>query len=253
MPPRPPALLSPATPRAFRAAHLLPATPCRFGAPTFAALPALQTWFTASGQFALPYFGALVPAATRVEAEASTAARFERVELPLLALLAHLNAAPAAGQPALYLAQAPLLDQVPALRAALPTPALVAAAGRGDVYAANVWLGRCEHIDTPLHRDPNPNIFVQLRGRKVLRLFSPALGRTLVEAAGQGRFRSAEEMMMGEGRKRVAERVWGADEQEGAFEVEVGEGEGVFIPKGWWHAVKGVGEGVGASVNWWFR
>jgi len=30
-------------------------------------------------------------------------------------------------------------------------------------------------------------------------------------------------------------------------------GDGMFIPKGWWHSVKGVGKGIIGSANWWFR
>jgi len=66
-----------------------------------------------------------------------------------------------------------------------------------------------------------------------------------------GRFREEEEMMVGERKEWVEGMVWGGGME--GFEVEVGPGDGVFIPKGWWHAVKGVGEGVGGSVNWWFR
>ncbi len=37
------------------------------------------------------------------------------------------------------------------------------------------------------------------------------------------------------------------------LETEVSLGDALFIPRGWWHSVKGVGEGITASVNWWFR
>ncbi|KAF8253369.1 Clavaminate synthase-like protein, partial [Wilcoxina mikolae CBS 423.85] len=146
----------------------------------------------------------------------------------------------------LYLAQTPLLDTLPALRASLPTPDLVTETGRGDVYATNVWLGYSSTINTPLHKDPNPNLFVQLAGRKRVRIFEPAAW------GGERRFREEEEMMVGEGRRRVEEIVWGVGGIRG-WEVEVGPGDAVFIPKEWWHAVKGVGEGVAGSVNWWFR
>lgn len=38
-----------------------------------------------------------------------------------------------------------------------------------------------------------------------------------------------------------------------AQEATVEPGHVLFIPKGWWHSVKGVGDGVTASANWWFR
>lgn len=64
--------------------------------------------------------------------------------------------------------------------------------------------------------------------------------------------------MAGERRKKLEGWVWGDDEEverlgssdggEGK-EVILKEGDGVFIPAGWWHAVRGVGEGVNASVR----
>lgn len=34
---------------------------------------------------------------------------------------------------------------------------------------------------------------------------------------------------------------------------EVGPGESVLIPEGWYHCVESVGEGAAVSVNHWFR
>lgn len=82
-------------------------------------------------------------------------------------------------------------------------------------------------------------------------MFEPDVGKEMIGVAGGGRWRSEEEMMLGGEKKRIEEVVWG--EASKGWEVEVGPGDGVFVPKGWWHAVKGVGEGVGGSVNWWFR
>lgn len=117
-------------------------------------------------------------------------------------------------------------------------------------------MGRADGINTPLHKDPNPNLFVQLAGRKRARLFSPEFGRELMcrysgRGAGQ-RFRIGDEMMVGKQKEDLEAAVWSETngfEIEG-FETELGAGDGLFIPKGWWHAVKGVGEGgVNASVT----
>lgn len=37
------------------------------------------------------------------------------------------------------------------------------------------------------------------------------------------------------------------------YEVVVGPGESLFIPKGWWHSIKSLGRELNVSVNWWFR
>lgn len=71
------------------------------------------------------------------------------------------------------------------------------------------------------------------------------------------------EMMEGEERKMLEEAVWGDGgdhhnegerfwESEG-WECEVRAGDALFIPKGWWHSIKGIGNGMTGSVNWWFR
>lgn len=65
-------------------------------------------------------------------------------------------------------------------------------------------------------------------------------------------------MMKGEEKRLLEDQVWNdtsvLDEaSEGGYEAHVGRGDGLFIPKGWWHSVKGVGDGITGSVNWWFR
>lgn len=158
----------------------------------------------------------------------------------------------------LYIAQAQLADLPRELRADLPTPNLVLKAGKGDIYDSNLWLG-LPPTYTPLHKDPNPNLFVQLVGRKRVTLFPPHVGRAMFrlvqERVGGGGNASArgEEMMEGEERGVLDELVWGSDGSGEGREVDVQRGEGLFIPKGWWHCVKSLGEGVNGSVNWWFR
>ncbi|CAG7917151.1 unnamed protein product [Penicillium olsonii] len=155
----------------------------------------------------------------------------------------------------LYLAQCQLLDLPPVLRADFPTPSLVSHAGRGDVYDTNVWIGHPPTY-TPLHRDPNPNLFVQLAGEKVVRLLAPSEGQAVFAAVraqlgksgdrGAAAFRG-EEMMQGGERALLDEVVWGVDDR--GFEARLGAGDGLFIPKGWWHSIKGVGEGVTGSTT----
>lgn len=145
----------------------------------------------------------------------------------------------------------------------LPTPGIVAKAGTCDIYDTNLWLGIAPTY-TPLHRDPNPNLFVQLAGHKIVRMLSPEAGdRVFARVQGQlgksafASFRG-EEMMKGEERKLLEAEVWdeesrlGEDRDQG-LEAHVCDGDGVFIPKGWWHSIKGVGGNVLGSVNWWFR
>lgn len=181
----------------------------------------------------------------------------------------NLKARTAETSPSLYLAQASLSLLPATLAADVPTPELVLNAGRGDIYDSSLWIGVPPTV-TPLHCDPNPNLLVQLAGEKIVRLMDPQSGRRVVEGLEEARAKEkkmdrrgnirGEEMMHGHQRMHLEKLVWG-DEEAGefdreigaatakGFEVKLGKGDGVFIPKGWWHAVKGVGQGgVSASV-----
>ncbi|KAF7194013.1 Lysine-specific demethylase JMJ30 [Pseudocercospora fuligena] len=159
-----------------------------------------------------------------------------------------------------YLAQAPLADLPRALVNDVPTPEIVLKAGKGDVYDSSIWLGRAPTY-TPLHRDPNPNLFVQLAGQKVVRLFNPSIGHGIFAKVQEviGGSASAtmrgEEMMAGEEKKALEAEVWDktSSYQDDCLEVNLHAGDALFIPKGWWHSIKGIGNDMTGSVNWWFR
>lgn len=65
--------------------------------------------------------------------------------------------------------------------------------------------------------------------------------------------------------KRVTLRDTGNNEEEvvRGFEIRLSPGEGLFLPRGWWHSVRALPQGLGdklgfdnevnVSVNWWFR
>ncbi|KAL2845386.1 hypothetical protein BJX68DRAFT_135587 [Aspergillus pseudodeflectus] len=196
---------------------------------------------------------------------------FRKFHAPLSLFLQWIRDAETQSQPSstrLYLAQCQLLDLPQTLRNDIPTPRLVAESGKGDIYDTNIWVGYPPTY-TPLHRDPNPNLFVQLAGRKVVRLLAPQDGQAVFARVRRQLGRSGgrdatvfrgEEMMQGRERDLLERGVWGDVHVEGeegetceGFEAELEVGDGLFIPKGWWHSIKGVGTNVTASVNWWFR
>jgi hypothetical protein len=159
----------------------------------------------------------------------------------------------------LYLAQCHLADLPQSLRDDVPTPQIVQEAGKGDVYDANLWMGLAPTY-TPLHRDPNPNLFLQLAGRKVVRLFRPDVGASIFTEVQKKLGRNAsnifrsEEMMQGAEKELLERQIWSQNcNLEDGFEATLDHGQALFIPLGWWHSIKGVGKGVTASVNWWFR
>ena len=160
--------------------------------------------------------------------------------------------------PRLYIAQAQIADLPKQLQDDFPTPRIVKEAGKGDIYDSNIWMG-IPPTYTPLHKDPNPNLFVQLASSKRIRLFEPATGLKIfrdvqlkIGQYGSASFRG-DEMMEGPERDALDEAVWGNTLKGEGYEAMVSPGDALFIPRGWWHSIKSVGNGVTASVNWWFR
>ncbi|KAL8875398.1 MAG: hypothetical protein Q9198_006240 [Flavoplaca austrocitrina] len=186
--------------------------------------------------------------------------KFDRAEAPLSIFLEWAERARTENsQQRLYVAQAPLNRLPKPMQDDLPTPELVTRTGKGDVYDASIWLGVAPTY-TPLHRDPNPNLYLQLAGRKVIRLLEPDAGQAVFDgvqvALGSkvsSRFRG-EEMMKGREKTLLEASIWSSNTtQEGekieGFEETLDAGQSMFIPEGWWHSVKSVGTGCTGSVS----
>ncbi|GAB7361029.1 hypothetical protein MBLNU230_g1070t1 [Neophaeotheca triangularis] len=227
-------------------------------------MPAMDTWFKSPNNPAELNHNHLSPYAdTVLPIEITSDTNFARVEQPLSLFLHHLRTLKLqdpATNTRMYIAQASLADLPQPLQSELPAPLHVTQAGKGDIYASSLWLGLAP-TETPLHRDPNPNLFVQLAGTKRVRLCAPRVGdgvfAAVRERCGEGVGSMAirgEEMMVGAERGELERVVWGEGVDGSRFwEADVGRGDGLFIPKGWWHSIRSVGEGVVGSVNWWFR
>lgn len=186
---------------------------------------------------------------------------FHRAEAPFGLFLAWAQNATAETSDRFYLAQAPLSSFPPILQADIPTPIdLLRKVGKGDVYDTNIWMG-FPPTYTPLHSDPNPNLLVQLAGSKVVRLLSPNDGlkvyvqtqESIGNENGSAKFRG-DEMMKGKEKVLLEARIWcdgkiGRDRLEVGYEARLERGDGIYIPQGWWHSIKGVGNGITASVS----
>lgn len=239
----------------FRANAFEPAQPHLLPRGHFASLPAKTKWFfpttsSLNEKYLSKYSDAIVPLeVTTHDGE------FIRVNQRLSFFIDASGGNILGAQ--VYLAQASLSDLPDGLRDDVPTPDLVLNAGKGDVYDSSLWIGRAPTY-TPLHRDPNPNLFVQLAGTKKVRLFEPFVGdaifasvQRIVGGAASATMRG-EEMMMGEERKVLEEAVWDGKHDVvpngQGWECEVNAGDGLFIPRGWWHSIKGIGEDMTGSV-----
>ena len=261
----------------FREEAFLASKPALLPKAYFITLPTIQNWFRIaqdeSGGVLLNYsylgkFGdAIMPLEfTRLSTTSvvdQDKDSFRRAEVPFYIFLEWTKSATSETSERLYLAQAPFASLPEALKADFPTPKIVTKSGTGDIYDTNLWMG-IPPTYTPLHRDPNPNLFVQLAGNKIVRTLPPEMGegvfarvQNTLGRSGSAAFRG-EDMMKGEEKRLLEEQIWHdsslPDEaHEVGYEAHIGRGDGLFIPKGWWHSVKGVGDGITGSVNWWFR
>ena len=258
-------------PKTFRSEAFIPSKPILLPRKHFLKLPAAQKWFVrprdglselAFNRSYLEQFGDSMVPLEFTRLDSGDQSTFNRAEAPLHIFLQWTDLATPSSADRLYLAQASLSSLPKALADDLPTPELVSKAGTGDVYDANIWMG-IPPTYTPLHRDPNPNLFVQLAGAKVVRILEPEAGdkvfarvQNMLGRSDSAAFRG-DSMMKGQEKKLLDAEVWGgpsqAEGREVGYEVSVEAGDGLFVPKGWWHSIKGVGKGITASVNWWFR
>ena len=255
----------------FRSEAFIPSKPILLPRKHFLKLPAVQKWFVrpqdGTSEIALnrsyleQFEDSIVPLEfTRLDSGDKNI--FNRAEAPLHIFLQWTRLATPLTADRLYLAQASLSSLPKALADDLPTPEFVSKAGTGDIYDTNIWMGMPPTY-TPLHRDPNPNLFVQLAGAKVVRIFEPEAGDRVFARVQNilGKSDSAalrgDSMMKGQEKRLLDTEVWGgasqAEGREVGYEVSVEAGDGLFVPKGWWHSIKGIGQGITASVNWWFR
>ena len=253
----------------FRKSAFIPSTPVLLPKGSFNDLPAISKWFQPAQGRSKTYdlnHNYLRPfGCARVPLELTTATDFVRSEAPLELFLEWIRRASALDedfhtQERFYLAQASLDSLPQKLRNDLPVPSLVSSAGRGDVYAVNLWIG-LPPTYTPLHFDPNPNLFVQLVGTKKIRLLDPVAGqRTFsnVQATLGGQERISEkrlgpELMKGVGKDLHEAQIWSEPvplvKGEVIYEAKLEGGDALFIPNGWWHSIKGMGKGVTASVS----
>ncbi|TDZ44931.1 Lysine-specific demethylase JMJ30 [Colletotrichum trifolii] len=217
------------------------------------------TWLASDPDPLGAVLAGIVHAASHPDASAP---KFSTFSAPLLLLLkaSEYNGTHESKVKQLYIAQAQLPDLPPDLRQDLPAPRIVTDVGKGDVYNSSIWLG-LEPTYTPLHRDPNPNLFCQLASDKVVRLLPPFSGDHLykrvqmqIRQSGNSRIRSYE-MMEGKERAVLNTAVWGMEVPADIIEARVGLGDALFIPSGWWHSVRSANHDgrLNASVNWWFR
>ncbi|GGN45479.1 cupin-like domain-containing protein [Streptomyces fuscichromogenes] len=115
-----------------------------------------------------------------------------------------------------------------------------------ELVATNLWFGG-KGCKSPLHYDLGDNFLVQVFGGKRILLISPDSSTSVYPAIGQNLPHCSlvnvfdPDFRMYPEYERAHRR---------ATPVELGPGEGLFIPHRWWHAVESTE--VSASVNFWW-
>ncbi|KAA8493682.1 JmjC domain-containing protein F [Porphyridium purpureum] len=141
-----------------------------------------------------------------------------------------------------YIAQHDLFSQIPALLKDVSPPP--PHCGCAPIQKVNAWLGTSGTV-TPCHYDTYENFLVQIAGWKLVYLFpknqrgmyprkaKPNLSRVDVEAPDMVRF-----------------PLFGSCASPAAQLAILGPGEMLYIPAGWWHAVRSLTTSL--SCNFWF-
>ena len=144
-----------------------------------------------------------------------------------------------------YLAQHPLLNQIPTLSDDLPmSPVFCGPSGPTNVYA---WIGT-GGTRTPLHFDSYDNLFIQIVGVKYVRLYktseTPKLYVSSKSSYGlQGN--------MSEVDCELEDYIRHPDAKAAEFsEVLLFPGDCLFIPARTWHYIRSLSTSI--SVNYWF-
>ncbi|KAF2812681.1 Clavaminate synthase-like protein [Mytilinidion resinicola] len=180
-----------------------------------------------------------------------------------------------------YLAQHPLLTQLPALRSDIvipdycytsppPVPNLPNPPPLLDEPLLNAWFGPAGTI-SPLHTDPYHNILAQVVGRKYVRLYAPGskMWPRGVEEGGVDMGNTSEidleELLQNEFQdesKRIGKDEGSGDKRRNFdeafpgfrdvpyFEGILSPGECLYLPVGWWHFVKSLSPSFSVSF-WW--
>jgi hypothetical protein len=144
-----------------------------------------------------------------------------------------------------FLAQHPLLDQIPMLQGDLDMrPTLCGPGGPSHVY---IWMGT-GGTRTPLHFDSYDNLFVQVVGAKYIRLYSPSETSKLYVSS-----KSVYGLQGNMSEVDCEQEDWEKhpSAREAAYtEVLLLPGDCLYIPARTWHYVRSLSTSV--SVNFWF-
>eukprot|EP01096_Ripella_sp_DP13-Kostka_P001310 TRINITY_DN11558_c0_g1_i1.p1 TRINITY_DN11558_c0_g1~~TRINITY_DN11558_c0_g1_i1.p1 ORF type:complete len:300 (+),score=67.94 TRINITY_DN11558_c0_g1_i1:458-1357(+) len=150
-----------------------------------------------------------------------------------------------------YLAQHPLIDQLPQLKEHFEVPDLVKV---GSLSNVNAWFGTSGTV-TPVHFDSYDNFLSQVAGFKYVRLYDPQQTPFLYVDARDSQDDSTENLRSQGNISMVNVEKPDFEKfpllaQASFTEVILGPGDVLYIPQGHWHYVRSITPSF--SLNFWF-
>mmetsp|Transcript_7929 Transcript_7929/g.7984 ORF Transcript_7929/g.7984 Transcript_7929/m.7984 type:complete len:285 (-) Transcript_7929:203-1057(-) len=137
------------------------------------------------------------------------------------------------------------LQEIPLLEEDVkPFPAILQT-GKGALYRTNIWMGGEGGTESPCHYDPFHNIICQVYGKKEIILYPPEENVNLYPAYGTVQKNTSLVDFISPDFKEhpLFAKAKGV-------RVELEPGDGLYIPKGYWHYC--TSKSASCSVNFWW-
>lgn len=233
---------------AFRDTYVATNSPVVLRRGLAASWPPLEKWddgYLARAAGGRPIEARTRPAASggaRVYGAVGAVDLYKTTTTTLAALLADGAAA------SLYGARLDVAGDLPELAADATSPRFAAALGEPIDRSPTVYLGHGPSA-TPLHFDPAENLFCMVRGAKRVRLFPPSDADRLYPC-GDRNAGSVHSLVDAFAPDYARFPAYPRDDE--GLDLAVGEGDILYLPLGWWHAVRADTDGRHLSVNFWF-
>lgn len=162
--------------------------------------------------------------------------------MPMTKVLGRIN--DSLSRSRIYLAQQELVE-IPTLIDDILVPQMCQVTGYKRVYKTNIWLGGKAGTISPCHYDPYDNILVQISGEKEIILFNPSQSDLLYPALGTMQKNTSNVNIQSPDYTLhpLAKNLRG-------YRIHLRAGDGLYIPKKWWHFVSSAG--LSCSVNYWW-
>eukprot|EP00117_Sycon_ciliatum_P015165 scpid59953/ scgid15126/ Lysine-specific demethylase 8; JmjC domain-containing protein 5; Jumonji domain-containing protein 5 len=144
-----------------------------------------------------------------------------------------------------YLAQHQLFEQLPELRSDICVPDYCCLSESDDTEpVVNAWIGPCGTV-SPLHHDPYHNVFAQVVGKKLIRLYSSAHSDLLYPHDSAMMHNTSQVDCENPDLQRFPKFA-----EAPFWECVVQPGDLLYIPPKFWHYVRSLS--VSFSVSFWW-